>query len=142
MTDSKSNTTSSAGGDAGASPLGPRDILNILGCVLADIRGIASHDPAYFGGPRRLDGVSRLEAIAVLTEASGHLHALTVQPLTEFGLLEAAVTVYRAAPIWADPKCYRTMGLALEQMAVDTAQAERGEKGPRGSILQSSLVVQ
>lgn len=143
MVDKKTNTTSGADSDpARASPLGPRHILSMLGCVLADIQGIAAGDPAYVGGPLRLEGVGRLEALARLSEIVGHLHALTVQPLSEFGLLEAAVAVYRACGLWADQTCYRTMGLALEQLALDTAQDERGGKGPRGSILNSSLAVQ
>jgi hypothetical protein len=143
MPDRGNNPTPGAGGNtAGASPITPRNVLDILGCVLADIHGIAHGDPAYIGGPLRLQAVGKLEAIASLSEVTWHLHALTVQPLSEFGLLEAAVTIYRAAPIYADQAVYRRIGLALEQLAHDAARDERGDKVPRGSILNSSLAVQ
>lgn len=142
MTDDGKDNSLSASGLRAAASLTPSHIVDILGAVLADIRGIAHDHPSYIGGPLRLEGVGKLEAIARLSEVTWHLHALTLQPPTEFGLLEAAVTVYRAAPIWADQTCYRTMALALEQLALDTAQVERGDKGPRGSILNSSLSIQ
>lgn len=120
---------------------GGRHLVDILGVVLKDICGIAHGDPVYIGGAQRLEGVGKLEAIARLAEVSWHLHAVTLHPLTEFGLLEAAVSIYRAAPIWADQAAYRRMGLALEQLAQDSATAAKGE-APRGSILISSLAIQ
>lgn len=86
-------------------------VVEILDTVLGDIRGIASFDPVYVGGPLRIKGVDRLEAVRRLANITSILSTATLDPasVTEFALLQTAGTVRHAVAIWADRTYYETM---------------------------------
>ena len=100
-----------------------RCVVEILDTVLGDIRGIASFDQSYVGGPLRITGVDRLEAVRRLANITGLLSAATLHPdnITEFALLQTADAIANAAPIWADRARYEAMAGALEGLADEVA---------------------
>jgi len=100
-----------------------RRVVEILDTVLGDIRGIASFDPAYVGGPLRIKGVDRIEAVRRLANITSILPTVALDPdsLTEFALLQTAEAIQRAATIWADKACYETMARTLKALADDAA---------------------
>jgi hypothetical protein len=104
-----------------------RRVVEILDAVLGDIRGIASFDPVYVGGPLRIKGVDRLEAVRRLANITSILSTATLDPgrLTEFVLLQTADAIRHALVIWADQARYETMARSLEALAGDVAGRSR-----------------
>lgn len=100
-----------------------RRVLEILDTVLNDIRGIASFDPIYVGGPLRITSIDRLEAVRRLANITGILSAAILDPdhLTEFALLQIADAIEKAVSIWADRARYEAMARALVGLADEMA---------------------